>query len=98
MQGVRRRVSPTRLDARALRALRGRLRVPGDKSISHRYAMLGAIADGTSRLTGYAPDGDTLRSADTDRDHEARDHPSRPHVANILPGFRILLGSKARRS
>jgi len=36
----------------------GRLRVPGDKSISHRYAMLGAIADGTSRLTGYAPGAD----------------------------------------
>ena len=36
----------------------GRLRVPGDKSISHRYAMLAAIADGTSRLTGYAPGAD----------------------------------------
>jgi 3-phosphoshikimate 1-carboxyvinyltransferase len=32
----------------------GRLRVPGDKSISHRYAMLAAIADGTSHLTGYS--------------------------------------------
>src|SRR5215831_1026052 len=36
----------------------GRLRVPGDKSISHRYAMLAAIADGESRLTGYAPGAD----------------------------------------
>jgi 3-phosphoshikimate 1-carboxyvinyltransferase len=36
----------------------GRLRVPGDKSISHRYAMLGAIADGTTHLTGYAPGAD----------------------------------------
>src|SRR5215813_12691528 len=36
----------------------GRLRVPGDKSISHRYAMLAAIADGTSRLSGYAPGAD----------------------------------------
>jgi len=36
----------------------GRLRVPGDKSISHRNAMLAAIADGTSRLTGYAPGAD----------------------------------------
>jgi 3-phosphoshikimate 1-carboxyvinyltransferase len=42
---------------RVLRA-GGRLRVPGDKSISHRYAMLAAIADGTSRLTGYAPGAD----------------------------------------
>ena len=36
----------------------GRLRVPGDKSISHRYAMLAAIADGASRLHGYAPGAD----------------------------------------
>src|SRR3954471_22848058 len=36
----------------------GRVRVPGDKSISHRYAMLAAIAHGTSRLTGYAPGAD----------------------------------------
>lgn len=36
----------------------GRVRVPGDKSISHRYAMLAAIAEGTSRLTGYAPGAD----------------------------------------
>src|SRR3954454_19875556 len=36
----------------------GRLRVPGDKSISHRYAMLAAIAEGTSRLRGYAPGAD----------------------------------------
>src|SRR5262249_61886979 len=36
----------------------GRVRVPGDKSISHRYAMLAAIAEGDSRLTGYAPGAD----------------------------------------
>ena len=36
----------------------GRVRVPGDKSISHRYAMLAAIADGTSRLRNYAPGAD----------------------------------------
>jgi 3-phosphoshikimate 1-carboxyvinyltransferase len=36
----------------------GRVRVPGDKSISHRYAMLAAIAEGESHLTGYAPGAD----------------------------------------
>ena len=36
----------------------GRLRVPGDKSISHRYAMLAAIADGESRIAGYSPGAD----------------------------------------
>ena len=46
------------------RALRGRLRVPGDKSISHRYAILAALADGVSTITGYADGADcraTLR-------------------------------------
>ena len=36
----------------------GRIRVPGDKSISHRYALLAAIAEGESRVTGYAPGAD----------------------------------------
>ena len=40
------------------RRLRGRLRVPGDKSISHRYALLAALADGASRLSNYAPGAD----------------------------------------
>jgi 3-phosphoshikimate 1-carboxyvinyltransferase len=33
-------------------ALTGRLRVPGDKSISHRALMLGAIAEGETRIQG----------------------------------------------
>ncbi len=33
-------------------ALRGRVRVPGDKSISHRSLMLGAIAEGETRIQG----------------------------------------------
>ena len=40
------------------RRLRGRLRVPGDKSISHRYAMLAALAEGPSALTHFAPGAD----------------------------------------
>src|SRR5262245_65233496 len=40
------------------RRLRGRLRVPGDKSISHRYAMLAALAEGPSTLANYAPGAD----------------------------------------
>src|SRR6185369_4632933 len=40
------------------RRLRGRVRVPGDKSISHRYAILAALADGQSTLTQYAPGAD----------------------------------------
>ncbi len=40
------------------RHVRGRVRVPGDKSISHRYALLSALATGTSRLTNYSPGAD----------------------------------------
>jgi 3-phosphoshikimate 1-carboxyvinyltransferase len=40
------------------RRIQGRLRVPGDKSISHRYALLAALAEGESRLSGYAPGAD----------------------------------------
>lgn len=39
-------------------AVSGELRVPGDKSISHRYALLAAIADGPSTVSNYAPGAD----------------------------------------
>ena len=41
-------------------ALRGRLRVPGDKSLSHRAIMLGALADGSSRVEGFLDGADCL--------------------------------------
>ena len=41
--------------------LRGELRLPGDKSISHRALILSALADGESRITG-AGDGADVRS------------------------------------
>ena len=40
------------------RAITGVLRMPGDKSISHRYALLAAIADGPSTIANYAPGAD----------------------------------------
>ena len=40
------------------RRLRGRLSVPGDKSIAHRYALLAALADGPTTLTHFAPGAD----------------------------------------
>jgi len=40
------------------RAVTGVLHVPGDKSISHRYALLAAIADGPSTIANYAPGAD----------------------------------------
>ena len=38
--------------------VRGRVRPPGDKSISHRYALFAALADGTSELEGYSTGAD----------------------------------------
>ena len=38
--------------------MRGRVRPPGDKSISHRYAMLAAIAEGPSLIHGYSTGAD----------------------------------------
>jgi len=43
---------------RPARNVRGSVSLPGDKSISHRYAMLAAIAEGTSRLENYSTGAD----------------------------------------
>jgi 3-phosphoshikimate 1-carboxyvinyltransferase len=41
-------------------ALRGSVRVPGDKSISHRAVMLGALAEGTTSIAGFLNGEDCL--------------------------------------
>src|SRR5580704_14860470 len=43
---------------RPARSISGSIRLPGDKSISHRYAMLAAIAGGTSRLENFSTGAD----------------------------------------
>jgi 3-phosphoshikimate 1-carboxyvinyltransferase len=43
---------------RPARNLRGSVQLPGDKSISHRYAMLAGIAEGPSRLENYSTGAD----------------------------------------
>jgi 3-phosphoshikimate 1-carboxyvinyltransferase len=43
--------------------LRGRIQVPGDKSVSHRALMLAAIAEGTSTIEGFLESEDTLATA-----------------------------------
>ena len=50
--------APTSVTVEPARRLRGRLRVPGDKSISHRYALLAALAGGTSTISGYSTGAD----------------------------------------
>ncbi|MGA7885646.1 MAG: 3-phosphoshikimate 1-carboxyvinyltransferase [Acidobacteriaceae bacterium] len=57
MQGLatERVVSPAR-------NIQGSLRLPGDKSISHRYALLGGLAEGVTRLTNFSTGADCASS------------------------------------
>ena len=52
--------SNIRFHARSGGALKGRLRVPGDKSISHRSIMLGSLAEGTTHVSGFLEGEDSL--------------------------------------
>ena len=50
--------APEERIVRPARNVYGSLRLPGDKSISHRYAMLAAFAEGTSRFTNFSTGAD----------------------------------------
>ncbi len=54
---------PEQLLLRAGGSLRGHVTVPGDKSISHRSLLFGAIAEGTTRIEGLLPAEDPLSTA-----------------------------------
>lgn len=56
-------IAPRPLTAHAAGPLRGRVRVPGDKSISHRALILGGLATGVTRLTGLLEAEDVLNTA-----------------------------------
>ncbi len=47
--------------------LSGRIRVPGDKSISHRSIMLGSLADGVTEVSGFLEGEDNLATLDAFR-------------------------------
>jgi 3-phosphoshikimate 1-carboxyvinyltransferase len=50
--------SSSSVTVRPARQVAGGVRLPGDKSVSHRYAMLAAIAEGKSRLENYSTGAD----------------------------------------
>jgi 3-phosphoshikimate 1-carboxyvinyltransferase len=56
-------VQPEPLEARKGAPLAGRVRVPGDKSISHRALILGALAVGETRISGLLEGEDVLNTA-----------------------------------
>ena len=61
-------VAPIRACARPVHAaLSGTIRVPGDKSISHRALMFAGLAMGTSRISGLLEGEDVLRTAEAMR-------------------------------
>ncbi|MDX2159125.1 MAG: 3-phosphoshikimate 1-carboxyvinyltransferase [Hyphomicrobiaceae bacterium] len=55
--------APKPLSAIRSKPLSGKVRVPGDKSISHRALMLGALATGVTRITGLLEAEDVLNTA-----------------------------------
>ena len=54
---------PSPLEARSSGPLAGKARVPGDKSISHRALILGALAVGETRISGLLEGQDVLNTA-----------------------------------
>jgi 3-phosphoshikimate 1-carboxyvinyltransferase len=57
-------VLPVPATASRSQALSGRVRMPGDKSISHRAFMFGALAAGQTRITGLLEGEDVLRTGE----------------------------------
>ena len=51
------------LQSRKAHGLRGVIRVPGDKSMSHRALLLAALAEGTSVVSGLSAGEDVQRTA-----------------------------------
>ncbi|MEN8169634.1 MAG: 3-phosphoshikimate 1-carboxyvinyltransferase [Pseudomonadota bacterium] len=52
--------------------LSGQIRVPGDKSISHRSIMLGSLAEGTTEVSGFLEGEDSLATLQAFRDMGVR--------------------------
>ena len=72
-------------------ALRGRLRVPGDKSISHRAIMFGALAEGKTTVSGFLEGEDCLATLRAFRAMGVRiEGPDRGQVAVHGVGLRGL--------
>jgi 3-phosphoshikimate 1-carboxyvinyltransferase len=83
------RPQPQPLLARKSHALKGRVRVPGDKSISHRSLMLGAAAIGETTIEGLLEAEDVLHTAQAMRALGAevqRDKDGRWQVAGVGVG------------
>ena len=65
----------------AKKGITGKIRVPGDKSISHRSIMLGALADGVTTVEGFLEGEDAIATVKAFRDMGVQiDGPNGGHV------------------
>ena len=81
---------PQPLSAKPGAALKGRLRPPGDKSISHRALILGLLAVGQTDIEGLLEGDDVLRTAQACRQLGAK-------VERLGPGRWQVDGAGAGR-
>jgi len=86
-----------------VRRVAGQVRVPGDKSISHRYALIGALATGTTRITNYSPGDDCSSTLECLRRLGVNVHvqpgPSdRPSARTVMIEGRGMTGMRAPQS
>jgi 3-phosphoshikimate 1-carboxyvinyltransferase len=70
------------------KTISGGLSVPGDKSISHRYALLAALADGRSEIANFAPAADCRSTLECLRRLGARIEQKNDRVTILGAGLR----------
>lgn len=76
--------NPTPVTASAGRPLRGMLRVPGDKSISHRAMIFGLLAVGETRISGLLEGEDVMATAAAARALGAQVHHDGPGLWRVF--------------
>lgn len=82
-------------EVKPARSIEGRIRLPGDKSISHRYAMLGAVAEGSTEIRNFASSADCQSTLDCLRALGVRVEREAGHVRIEGRGITGLLGPDA---
>ncbi|MCC8956246.1 3-phosphoshikimate 1-carboxyvinyltransferase [Bradyrhizobium sp. Pear77] len=75
--------TPTPLESRVCGPLAGKVRVPGDKSISHRALILGALSVGETRISGLLEGEDVLNTAKSMRALGARVERTAPFTWSV---------------
>lgn len=73
--------------------VRGRVRPPGDKSISHRYALVSAMAEGTTTIQGYSTGADCASTLSCLRELGIRIE----QIGSDRGGVRITVGGRGPR-